>query len=115
LVLSDHVSELSQDIEDGKYRVIVANPEVLLKSGGGFEKLWKNPMFVSHIISIVWDEAHCISSWGDFRPEYKEAGRLRYLLPCHIPYYVVSATLPSPILSDVMTTLQMQASKTVFV
>ena len=93
----------------------MANPEVLLKNGGGFEKLWKNPAFTSRIISVVWDEAHCISSWADFRPEYKEAGRLRYFLPHDIPYYVVSATLPSAILSDVMTTLQMQMSKTYFV
>ena len=93
----------------------MANPEVVLKSGGSFEKLWKNTVFVSHIISVVWDEAHCVSSWGDFWPEYKEAGRLCYFLPRSIPYYVVSATLPSPVLSDVMTTLQMQASKTIVI
>jgi superfamily II DNA helicase RecQ len=84
-----YLFHLNQDIEDGKYRVIVANPEVLLKSGGGFEKLWKNPTFVSCIISIMWDKAHCISSWANFRPEYKEAGHLQYFLLHHIPYYVV--------------------------
>ena len=93
----------------------MANPEVLLKSGGGFERLWKNSMFVSCTISVVWDEAHCVSSWGDFQPEYKETGHLCYLLPRNIPYYMVSATLPSLILSDVMTTLQMQATRTIFV
>ncbi|THH18248.1 hypothetical protein EW146_g2695 [Bondarzewia mesenterica] len=99
------------DIAEGKYQVIVVNPEIIMKDGGGFEKLWKNDAFVSRIISIVWDEAHCISTWGDFRPEYKEAGRLRHLIPLEIPFYVVSATLPPQILSNVMDTLQINRSK----
>ena len=56
-----------------------------MKENGGFEKLWKNEQFTSQIISLVWDEAHCVSKWGGFRPEYKEAKRLRYLIPRNIP------------------------------
>ncbi|KAG2336031.1 hypothetical protein BDR05DRAFT_953645 [Suillus weaverae] len=61
-------------IEDGQYCVVVTNLETLMKANGGSNKLWKNHHFMSQIISIVWDEAHCISKWGDFCPEYKLAG-----------------------------------------
>ena len=63
-----------------------------MKDGGGFEKLWKNEAFTSRLISFVWDEAHCISTWSHFREEYKDAYRLRYLLP-KVPFYLASATL----------------------
>ncbi|KAN0088366.1 hypothetical protein V8E55_005423 [Tylopilus felleus] len=41
------------------FQVIITNPEVLMKAKGGFEDLWKNEIFTSRIISIIWDEAHC--------------------------------------------------------
>ncbi|KAJ7078050.1 P-loop containing nucleoside triphosphate hydrolase protein [Mycena belliarum] len=100
-----------QDIEEGKYRVIVTNVETLMQQDGGFEKLWKKPEFTRRLISIVWDEGHCISKWAGFRPEYKEVGRLRYLIPRDIPFVIVSATLPPAVLSDVMKTLQVSDKK----
>ncbi|KAJ6530768.1 hypothetical protein B0H19DRAFT_967545, partial [Mycena capillaripes] len=51
----------------------------------------KYSAFASKVISIVWDEAQCVSKWGTFRPEYKTAGALRYLLPKDIPFYITSA------------------------
>jgi ATP-dependent DNA helicase RecQ len=83
-----------------------------MKPGGGFEKLWTNKDFASKVISIVWDEAQCVSTWGTFRPEYKIAGSLRYLLPKDIPFYITSATLPPDVLQDVMATLGMRESNT---
>ncbi|KAJ7182544.1 P-loop containing nucleoside triphosphate hydrolase protein [Mycena crocata] len=53
-------------------------------------QLWNNKAFMSKIISVVWDEAQCISKWGDFRPEYKIAGTLRHLIPTDIPFYITS-------------------------
>ncbi|KAJ6595501.1 P-loop containing nucleoside triphosphate hydrolase protein, partial [Mycena vulgaris] len=95
----------------GKYRVIVTNVETLMQQDGGFSKLWKKPEFTRRLISIVWDEAHCISKWAGFRPEYKEVGRLRYLIPRDIPFVIVSATLPPAVLSDVMNILQVSPKK----
>ena len=46
------------------------------------------------------------STWGDFRPEYKEARRLRHIIPRSIPFFLTSATLPTAILNDVMDILQ---------
>ena len=80
---------------------------MLMKHNGGFESLWKSRSFISRVISIVWDEGHCISRWGDFRPEYKQAGRLHLLIPSSIPYFVTSATLPIPVLDDITNILQL--------
>ncbi|KAL4260460.1 hypothetical protein AB1N83_009629 [Pleurotus pulmonarius] len=99
-------------IEDLQYQAIVVSPEQLMKPGGRFEKLLLNPAFTSHIISLVFDEAHCISTWGSFRPEYSEVGRLRYFLPSDVPIMVTSATLPKHVLDDVKKTLQFRADKT---
>ncbi|KAG1852967.1 hypothetical protein C8R48DRAFT_611285, partial [Suillus tomentosus] len=96
-------------IENLEYRVVVISPEQVMKDGGGFERLLKNPLFVSHLMGMVIDEAHCVSSWGEFRPEYKELGRLRFILPLDIPFLVTSATLSSSMLQDVTRLLHLQS------
>jgi hypothetical protein len=64
-----------------------------MKPGGEFEKLLHKREFASDIIGIVFDEVHCITSWGDFHPEYKELQCLHYILPCYVPFMMASATL----------------------
>lgn len=86
-----------------------------MQDHGGFDKLWDNEVFTSRLISVVWDEAHCISTWGKFRPEYKEAARLRYLIPKGIPFFLASATLPPLVLSDVLQILQISEEKSVLI
>lgn len=58
------------------------------------------------------DEAQCISLWGDFRKEYLLIGNLRYLIPETIPFYIASATLPSPVLCDISEILRLRPNKT---
>ncbi|OBZ71930.1 Werner syndrome ATP-dependent helicase [Grifola frondosa] len=100
-----------KDIEDGKYHAVVINPNEALKENRGCKKLWKNVDFTSRLISVTWDEGHCVSAWGHFRPEYKDAGRLRYMIPKDVPYYVPSATLPDDIRKDIMNTLRMDPAQ----
>lgn len=83
-----------------------------MKEGGGFEKLLKNETFTSRIISVIWDEAHCISTWGEMRTAYREAGRLRAKL-ASVPYLVTSATLPPLALAEVMENLKMKKERTI--
>ncbi|KAJ7269494.1 hypothetical protein C8J57DRAFT_1435518 [Mycena rebaudengoi] len=105
-------AENFQVIADGKHCAIVTNIETLMKPGGGFEKLWNDKNFMARVISVIWDEAQCISKWGDFRPKYKIADTLRHLIPKDIPFYITSATLPADVSHDVMSNLGMQESNT---
>ena len=78
-----------------------------------FEQLLKNLLFMSQLISIVIDEAHCLTDWGEFCPEYRELGRLRYILPSTLPLLVVSATITKSTMNDITRLLHMQKDRTV--
>ena len=57
---------------------------------------------MSRLFNVVFDEAHCISEWGDsFRPTYADVGSIGAFLPDQVIYYVTSATLPPLVLNDV--------------
>lgn len=68
------------EIENGKYHAVLVNLKELMKDGEGFKWMWKNNSFTLCIISVVWDEAHCISAWNSFQLEYKQAHHLCYYL-----------------------------------
>jgi len=82
-----------------------------MKPSGEFKKILKDMHFASRIISIVIDEAHCLTDWGEFCPEYRELGRIHFVLPL-VPLLVASATLTRKVLNDVTWLLQMRAGKT---
>ena len=84
-----------------------------MKPNGEFEKRLKNRLFTTNIISIIVDEAHCLTQWGEFRPEYKELQRLRYILPDTIPIMITSATLTREALTSSLRLLHMRPDKTV--
>jgi len=103
---------INRTFENLKYQVIVTNIETFDKVDGGFNKLWKHELFTSHVISIIWDEGHCVSKWADFCPEYKTAGQFCHLILQHIPFYVTSVTLPPVVLQDVTDTLHIRTDST---
>lgn len=95
-----------------KYRVIVVSPELILNDNR-FNVLWESKHFISRLFNISIDEAHCIKQWGkDFRPDYANLGRLRWLVPSHIRFHLVSATLPDHLLNDVMEKMYMRKATT---
>ncbi|KIL53911.1 hypothetical protein M378DRAFT_174525, partial [Amanita muscaria Koide BX008] len=96
------------DIALLRYRVIIVNPEELMRPNGGFETLLKDKLFNSRIISIVIDEAHCISQWGSFRPEYRDLGRLRHLQRKLCPILATSATMSAAVIEDVKKVLRLR-------
>ncbi|KAH9951073.1 P-loop containing nucleoside triphosphate hydrolase protein [Amylocystis lapponica] len=108
-------AEVFQAVEAGQHRVVVANPEIILQPGGHFEALLKKPKFTSRLLYVVFDEGHCVSEWSHFRAQYKDLGRLRFIIPDTIPFYVASATLPTPILVDVMEILNLRSARTQYI
>src|SRR6266849_10031446 len=104
-----------QGIESRRYNVIITSPEMCLEDTG-FSKLLRTPQFTRNVLSIVIDEAHCVSEWGEnFRKAFGELGRLRSYVPATIPFLVTSATLPTHILDNVVQKLHVSKSRSVFI
>ncbi|KAG6914774.1 hypothetical protein DXG01_015419 [Tephrocybe rancida] len=100
-----------KDITEGKYCIIIINPEILM-GNDNVEAWWKKPAVTKHVLNFMFDEGHCIKQWGSLCKEYMLLGNLRYLIPETIPFYVVSATLPTPILLDVVELLRLHPDAT---
>ncbi|MBM3975972.1 MAG: DNA helicase RecQ [Planctomycetes bacterium] len=86
-------------LENGELRLLYVSPERLAVDG-----------FVEHLVAlglaaIAIDEAHCISHWGhDFRPEYRQLGRLRQRAP-GLPLHAYTATADERVRADIVTEL----------
>ncbi|EKM74280.1 hypothetical protein AGABI1DRAFT_24096, partial [Agaricus bisporus var. burnettii JB137-S8] len=100
-----------KDIAKGTYQVVVTNPEILLTSDE-LSLLWKTSSFTSRLIGFIFDEGHCISQWGKFRKHYLAIGIIRYLISKPVPFYVASATLPPPVVTEVRKLLHMTQENT---
>lgn len=72
---------------------------------GGFAKLWRKKEFSSHLISVIWDEAHYIYNWVSFCKDYTEAGHMCNLLLA--PFLMLLVTMPDPVLNGMLSTLNM--------
>jgi ATP-dependent DNA helicase RecQ len=92
-------------LRDGRYRLLYVSPERLVGEGSeGFLSL----LATCHVSFVAVDEAHCISQWGhDFRPEYRQLGRLRQLLP-GISLHGYTATATARVRRDIATQLSLQ-------
>ena len=82
-----------------------------MKEGGGFQRLLQKTKFATQLIAIIIDEVHCLKLWSSFRRDYEDLGRLRYVLPDRVHFALVSATLPHPVLSPVMSHLGITSSE----
>jgi ATP-dependent DNA helicase RecQ len=89
-------------LRQGRYRLLYVSPERLVGEGSdGFLALLSS----CGVSFVAIDEAHCISQWGhDFRPEYRQLGRLRQLLP-GISLHAFTATATSRVRRDITTQL----------
>ncbi|THU92046.1 P-loop containing nucleoside triphosphate hydrolase protein, partial [Dendrothele bispora CBS 962.96] len=95
-----------QDICNGKWDIVILSPEMLL-SKKFIDVVLRNSRFRERVLSVVVDEAHVVSHWGEgFRKKYGELGIIRALLPPRVPVVAMSATLPACVRQDVATKLQ---------
>ncbi|KAH9912363.1 P-loop containing nucleoside triphosphate hydrolase protein [Fomitopsis serialis] len=88
-----------------KYQVILASPE-MLQSRTFVKKILRNSKFTRHVLSLVIDEAHCVSHWGaDFRKKYASLGVIRAFLPRGTPVIALTATLTGRVRRDIHSKL----------
>jgi ATP-dependent DNA helicase RecQ len=85
-------------LREGRYRLLYVSPERLVGEGSdAFLALLSS----CRVGFIAVDEAHCISQWGhDFRPEYRQLGRLRQLLP-GVSLHAYTATATARVRRDI--------------
>jgi superfamily II DNA helicase RecQ len=81
-----------------------------------FSKLLRSADFTEKVITMVIDEAHCISQWGDdFRKRYADLGQLRSFVSTSVPMLAASATLPPFVLEQVQARLFFSENNTFLV
>ena len=81
-----------------------------------FFKLLRSGDFTQKVCTIVIDEAHCVSQWGEsFHKKYSELGKLRSFVPDSVPFLVTSATLPLIVLDEVLQKLRFSMKRAFFV
>jgi ATP-dependent DNA helicase RecQ len=94
--------QIRNDIRAGRLRLLYVAPERLVQ-----ERMLEF-LKARKISLMAIDEAHCISVWGhDFRPEYRELGRLRALLP-DVGIHAYTATATEQVRQDIVKQLALR-------
>ena len=104
---SDQKHDVMAGIREGRFRLLYVSPERIVGEGAD--------LFLGRVASggapvrfVAIDEAHCISQWGhDFRPEYRQLGRLRDLFP-GVSLHAYTATATARVRQDIVTQLGLQ-------
>ncbi len=98
---ADEKARIAAGIRDGRYRLIYVSPERLVGEGADSFTRMVGPS----VSFIAIDEAHCISQWGhDFRPEYRQLGRLRESWP-GVSVHAFTATATDRVRRDIVAQL----------
>lgn len=95
-----------QDIASGKYQLVIASPEYVDEDPRFRKYLWENHTFRSRVTRIIFDEAHCILEWGDFRPAYRRLQFLVHLLR-GATFLALSATLSPDMVEELQLALNL--------
>jgi ATP-dependent DNA helicase RecQ len=91
-------------LREGRYRLLYVSPERLAGEGSDPFLAMLGRCAVSY---VAVDEAHCISQWGhDFRPEYRQLGRLRSVFP-GVRLHAYTATATARVRRDIVRQLEL--------
>ena len=89
-------------ILDGHSGIVYMSPEYFIKCETFIKKLSNNNL----LSLIAIDESHCISTWSDFRPEYKKLGIIRQWIK-NVPILSLTATATPRIIDDIKEKLDL--------
>ena len=99
---SSERDEVIASLRQDRCRLLYVSPERLVGEGSTpFRRMLQQ----SGVSFIAIDEAHCISQWGhDFRPEYRQLGRLREDFP-NVSLHAFTATATERVRRDIIVEL----------
>ena len=91
-------------LREDRCRLLYVSPERLVGEGG---HVLRRLLQACGVRFIAIDEAHCISQWGhDFRPEYRQLGRLRDDFP-GVSLHAFTATATDRVQQDIVSDLRL--------
>ena len=101
----DERSAIWRAARAGEMDLLYVSPEGLA-AGAMLDRLAELPLSL-----IAIDEAHCVSQWGhDFRPDYRNLGRLAELFP-GVPRIAVTATADARTRADILHSLRLEGAE----
>jgi ATP-dependent DNA helicase RecQ len=97
--------EVIAAVREQRTRLLYVSPERIM--GDGSQSL-RRLLQQANLRFIAIDEAHCISQWGhDFRPEYRQLGRLREEFPS-VSFHAFTATATERVRNDIASELRLR-------
>ena len=106
-----YVTEDTSRFLKGDYKYLFCHPEDILRKeicDVLCTDVWQES--VSHVFV---DEAHCIVQWGyEFRPDYKNIGKLRAVFP-DAKFVALTATATKSMIKEIANNLRMSQAKTI--
>src|SRR6266508_6528003 len=96
--------EVLASVREHRCRLLYVSPERIIGEGSqGLRRMLQQ----AGVRFIAIDEAHCISQWGhDFRPEYRQLGRLRDDFP-GVSFHAFTATATERVRRDIVSELRL--------
>ncbi len=90
------------DLQNNEIKLLFVSPERLMNND------FIRQLQRAKVRTFAIDEAHCISHWGhDFRPEYRQMGRLKELFP-GAAIHAYTATATEVVRKDICTQASLQ-------